>query len=118
MSGEVREIGEADFAAQVEGSATPVVVDFFSTECAPCEALAPIFERVAGEFGGRAAFVKIFRQGNRTLSERLAVKGSPTLLFYRDGQEVGARLAGEIKRSQLKAAVQAMLGDAPAEARP
>ena len=118
MSGEVREIGEADFAAQVEGAGTPVVVDFFSTDCAPCEALAPIYERVAGEFGGRAAFVKIFRQGNRTLSERLAVKGSPTLLFYRDGKEAAPRLAGELKRSQLKAAVRALLGDPPAEPRP
>jgi thioredoxin-like negative regulator of GroEL len=118
MSGEVREIGEADFAAQVEGSTTPVVVDFFSTECAPCEALAPVYERVAGEFGGKAAFVKIFRQGNRALSERLGVKGSPTLLFYRDGKEAAPRLAGEIKRSQIKAAVQALLGDPLAEVRP
>ena len=42
-----------------------VVVDFYSTECPPCEALAPKFENLASLYGNDIKFLKIFRQQNR-----------------------------------------------------
>jgi thiol-disulfide isomerase/thioredoxin len=109
MSG-IQEISEVDYEAAVLGADGPVVLDFFSTECPPCEALAPKYEAVAEQFAGRVRFLKIFRQGNRSLAQRLGVIGSPTVLFYRAGTEVGDRLTGEIKRSELKERVQDLLG--------
>jgi thiol-disulfide isomerase/thioredoxin len=103
------EITAAEFDSQVLASPEPVVLDFYSTECPPCEALAPKFEAVAQGFAGRARFLKIFRQGNRDLAQRLGVTGSPTLVFFKSGVEVGSRLSGEIKRTELKAAVEALL---------
>lgn len=115
MSAYVKEIAASEFEAEVLGAREPVVLDFFSTECPPCEALAPKFEAVAEAFAGRARFLKIFRQGNRELATRLGVSGSPTLLFFVGGREVGARMSGEdIKRSALKAAVEAMVAPASA----
>lgn len=111
MSDHVREITAADFEREVSAAGQPVVLDFFSTECPPCEALAPKFEAVAGQFEGRARFLKIFRQGNRELAQKLGVSGSPTLVFFdAKGQENGPRLSGdEIKRSSIKAQVEALL---------
>jgi thiol-disulfide isomerase/thioredoxin len=109
MSENVREIQAAQYEAEVLGAPQPVVLDFFSTECPPCEALAPKFEAVADQFKGRARFIKIFRQGNRDLAAKLAVTSSPTLLFYKGGKEVGSRLTGDIKRSEIKQTVEAML---------
>jgi thioredoxin-related protein len=51
----------------------------------------------------------MFRQGNRDLATRLSVTGSPTLLFFKGGKEVGTRLSGDIKRSELKQAVESLL---------
>ena len=110
MSANVREIQASDYEREVTGAAGPVVLDFFSTECPPCEALAPKYEAVADQFAGRVTFLKIFRQGNRELAARLGVSGSPTLVFFKNGQEQGQRLTGEIKRSEIKAAVEALLG--------
>jgi len=109
MSENVREIQAAQYEAEVLGAPQPVVLDFFSTECPPCEALAPKFEAVADQFKGRARFIKIFRQGNRDLAAKLAVTSSPTLLFYKGGKEVGSRLTGDIKRSEIKQTVEAIL---------
>lgn len=111
MSQHVKEITQADYEREVLGAGEPVVLDFYSTECPPCEALAPKFEAVAEHFAGKARFVKIFRQGNRDLAQRLGVTGSPTLIFYdRQGQERGERMGGEdIKRTVLKAQVEALL---------
>ncbi len=112
MNPHVKEIGQADYEKEVlEASRKqPVVLDFYSTECPPCEALAPKYEAVAEQLAGRAAFVKIFRQGSRELAQKLGVTGSPTLIFFAGGVEVGDRLSGEeIKRSAIKQQVEALL---------
>lgn len=110
MSDAVREITAQDYEGEVLAADRPVVLDFYSTECPPCEALAPKLEAVAEAYAGRARFLKIFRQGNRALATRLGVTGSPTLVFFKGGAEVGERMTGEeIKRSALKAQVEALL---------
>ncbi len=110
MSANVREIQASDYERDVVGAGQPVVLDFFSTECAPCEALAPKYEAVADQFAGKVSFFKVFRQGNRELAARLGVSSSPTLVFFKNGQEQGQRLTGDIKRSEIKGAVEALLG--------
>ncbi len=112
MSEHVHEISQSDYEQAVSAASGPIVLDFFSTECPPCEALAPKYEALAEQFGGRVQFLKIFRQGNRELAQKLGVTGSPTLVFYRDGAETGERLTGEIKRSELKQRLAALAGEA------
>lgn len=109
MSFLIPEIDAAAFEREVLAHTGPVAVDFYSSECAPCEALAPKFEAVAELYGQDIKFVKIFRQNNRSLAESLAVKASPTVLFFDKGRELGQRLAGGIKRSELVAQVDQLI---------
>jgi len=60
-------------------------------------------------YGNEIKFMKIFRQGNRDLAEKLGVKSSPTLLFYNNGLEVSIRLTGGIKRSDIIRNLDSML---------
>ncbi|MCP4132204.1 MAG: FAD-dependent oxidoreductase [bacterium] len=78
-----------------------VVVDFYSTECPPCEALAAKYEGLSEIYGNDIKFIKIFRQENRELAESLKISSSPTVLFYKNGKQVGGTLSGGIKRSDL-----------------
>jgi thioredoxin-like negative regulator of GroEL len=113
MSENVKEIGQAEYDSEVVEASRqqPVVLDFYSTECPPCEALAPKYESVAEQFAGKARFLKIFRQGNRELAAKLGVTGSPTLVFFKGGVEVGDRMSGEeIKKTALKAQVESLVG--------
>jgi thiol-disulfide isomerase/thioredoxin len=110
MSDTVREIHQSEFDTAVAQASGPVVLDFFSSVCPPCEALAPKYEALAAQFGDRVRFLKVFRQGNRELAQRLGVTGSPTLLFFQGGAEVGDRLTGDIKRSELKERLAALAG--------
>jgi thiol-disulfide isomerase/thioredoxin len=112
MSDVVREIKQDEYEAAVTRTTGVAVLDFFSTECPPCEALAPKYEALAEQFAGRVQFLKIFRQGNRELSQQLGVTGSPTLVFFQGGAEVGERLTGDIKRSELKQRLAALVGEA------
>lgn len=115
MSELIQELDESALP-KVIASEKAVVVDFYSSECPPCEALAPKYEALAAQYGGDVKFVKIFRQQNRALADSLGVKGSPTVLFFQGGQEVGARLTGGIKRSGLIAGLNGLVGPRRASA--
>ena len=96
----MKEINSTEFESEVLQSGK-VVLDFYSTECPPCEALASKYENLSLLYGKDVKFLKIFRQQNRDLAEKLGVNGSPTLLFFNNGKEVGERLAGGIKRIDI-----------------
>jgi thioredoxin reductase (NADPH) len=96
----MREINQAEFELELNGHEN-LVLDFYSTECPPCEALAPKFESLSEIYKDEIRFVKIFRQGNRELAEKLGVKSSPTLLFFKNGKQTGSVLTGGIKKSDI-----------------
>lgn len=107
----MKEIASAEFDKEVlQGG--KVILDFYSTECPPCEALASKFEDLSNIYGEDIKFLKIFRQQNRELAEKLGVRSSPTLLFYDNGIEKAPRLHGGIKRSDIIHNLDTML---PAE---
>jgi thioredoxin reductase (NADPH) len=106
----MKEISTNEFNTEVLESGR-VVLDFYSTECPPCEALASKFEDLSKLYGNDIKFLKIYRQQNRDLAEKLSVKSSPTLLFYNEGKEIGERLSGGIKRSDIIHNLDLMLPD-------
>jgi len=107
----VKEIAQKDFDAEVVASKVPVVLDFYAVESKACETLAPRYAAVAAKFAGRIRFLKILRVANAQLAADLNVTTSPTVVFFNAGEEQHERLSGEdIKRTDLKARVEAMLG--------
>jgi len=93
-----------------------VVVDFYSTDCPPCEALAPKFDSCAGLYESDIKFVKIFRQDNRELATSLHVISSPSVLFFDEGLQVGPILTGGIKRTELITNLDLMISTERADA--
>ena len=57
----MKEINAVDFEKEVLNGGK-VVIDFYSTECAPCEALAPKCDAIAEMYGEKIKFLKTFRQ--------------------------------------------------------
>ena len=104
----MKEINASDFEQEVLNGGK-VVVDFYSTECPPCEAVAPKFEAMAELYGEKIKFVKIFRQGNRELASELGVSSSPTLLFFDNGKQVTDTISGGIKKSEIQERLDKML---------
>ncbi len=104
----MKEINSSEFEKEVLQS-EKVILDFYSTECPPCEALASKFEDLSRLYGNEIKFLKIFRQQNRDLAEKLGVKSSPTLLFFSKDKEVAPRLTGGIKRSDIIRNLDSML---------
>jgi len=106
----MKEINANEFGVEVlEGG--KVALDFYSTECPPCDALAPKFDGLSELYGNDVKFLKIFRQQNKEIADKLGVKSSPTILFFDNGKEVAERLAGGIKRSEIIHNLDKMLPD-------
>jgi thioredoxin reductase (NADPH) len=104
----MKEITAAEFDTEVLAGGK-VVLDFYSTECPPCEAVAPKFEGLSALYGKHIKFLKIFRQQNKPLAEKLGVKSSPTLLFFDNGVQLPGTLSGGIKRSDIIKHLDAMI---------
>lgn len=74
---------------EVLGEGTSVLVDFYADWCYPCKALTPVLEQLAGEKGDGLKIVKLDTDRYQEFSEELGVRTIPTLIYFRDGLEVG-----------------------------
>ncbi|MFC1766453.1 DUF6132 family protein [Planctomycetota bacterium] len=77
-----------DFQQQVMNAEQPVVVDFYSDYCPPCKTLAPIIEKLAADYQGRAVVAKVDVRKLPEIAQQFNIYGTPTVLFLQNGQEV------------------------------
>jgi thioredoxin 1 len=101
----IKNVGDADFDAEVLKSGEPVLVDFWAEWCGPCKAIGPIVDQVAQEYSGRLKVVKLNIDHNPGTPRQYAVRGIPTLMLFKDGK-VAATQVGAVNRSQLSQFVQ------------
>ena len=109
VAGRVNPLGDRDFGARVELSSQPVLVDFYSPTCGPCQMLAPVLDSLAARFSGRLLIYKINTAIEQATAARLGIRGVPTLIFFKHGGEVD-RVVGAIPEDDLARRIQAFLG--------
>lgn len=103
------EVSESSFEAEVLKSESPVLVDFWAGWCMPCKMLAPVVDQIAAEFDGRVKVVKVDVDANQALASKYGVRGIPTLLVLKDGQEID-RIVGAQPKTTIAAKLDGILG--------
>ena len=93
-------VTDANFAAEVEGSPLPVLLDMWAPWCGPCVMVAPVIEELAAEMAGRVRVAKLNVDENPATAARFGVQSIPTLLLLKGGRELD-RIVGV----QSKAAI-------------
>ena len=89
----ITELTSANFHDFTDG-----IIDFWATWCGPCRMLSPILDEIAEENGYDIGKVNIDEEPGLAREHRVAA--IPTLIFMRDGQEVG-RSTGYLPKDAL-----------------
>lgn len=97
------ELNRDTFAAEVEQSNGPVLVDFWATWCGPCRMLAPVIEELSAERPDLKV-CKVDIDQNPELAQRFGVMSIPTVILFRDGK-AAATSVGLMPKEKLVAAL-------------
>ncbi len=108
----VKLVNQSQFESEVAQPGRPVVVDFYATWCGPCKRLSPMLDELAGPLSNQINFLKVDIDQSAALAQRYGVQGVPTLIFLRNGTEVG-RQVGLSSKDELRARLSSLISEAP-----
>jgi len=97
-----------NFQETIKNSQQLVMVDFWASWCAPCRMLAPVVEEIAKDYEGKLAVGKLNVDENPNTASSFGVMSIPTLIFFKNGQEV-ERIIGFQPKEALQKVIDYLL---------
>lgn len=95
------EVTDDNFSELVVSSKDPVVVDFYAEWCGPCVRLAPVLEELTREHSDTFLAGKLNIDENPRTTGRYGIRSLPTLIVFKNGQELG-RIVGGMPKEFLE----------------
>lgn len=95
------QVSDANFDAEVLGSARPVLVDFWAEWCPPCKAMDPVLDQLSVDLAEKVKIVKLDVDSNPSTVVRYNVRAMPTLMVFKDGEPADLKVGAGQSRAQL-----------------
>jgi thioredoxin 1 len=102
----IEELSEDQFDAAISGELT--LVDFWAPWCGPCRMQGPILEQVAKSIDGQAKIVKVNIDDAGKTAEKFDVQTIPTLVLFKEGNEVRRFVGMQAKEILVDAILSAV----------
>ena len=107
MAGEIRDVTDANFDAEVLESESPVLVDFWAPWCGPCRVVAPVLDELNSEREDLRV-VKVNVDENQQTAVRFEILSIPTIILFKNGQ-VAKKVIGAMPKARLEAELEPVL---------
>ncbi|HLI71308.1 MAG TPA: thioredoxin domain-containing protein [Ktedonobacteraceae bacterium] len=101
-------VSNEDFAEKVLQAPQMAVVNFSSARSSSCQIFEPEFAAIGQEYQGRVTFAQVDVDSNEELINQYTVEGIPTLIFFKNGQEIN-RIKGIVMRDRLRRQIEGAL---------
>ena len=98
------DLTKENFQAEITKSDKPVLVDFWAVWCGPCQMMAPILHELETEMPD-VQIGKVNVDEQIDLARQFRVVSIPTLIIFKNGQEV-QRMVGVTSKEELKDALK------------
>ena len=95
------ELGDHDFHDFVKQAPLPVMVDFFSPTCGPCQTMIPIVNAMARDHLNKFIIAKVDTSKNQQIALFFNIRGVPTFMFFKDGALTN-QISGAVSRNILE----------------
>jgi thioredoxin 1 len=98
----VANVTDQEFQASVLDSQTPVLVDFWAEWCVPCHMVSPVVEEIGLENAEKLRVMKLNIDENPDVTRKYGVMSIPSLILFKEGQEVARVVGARPKDAILK----------------
>ncbi|BBD07530.1 thioredoxin TrxC [Desulfovibrio ferrophilus] len=89
LSGSVTDLNAQTFDRFITKNDLPVLVDFWSASCGPCQMMAPAYSQAATLLAPKIRLAKLQTDTNQAIASRYAIMSVPTMILFKGGQEAG-----------------------------
>jgi thioredoxin 1 len=110
MAGNLTDVTDNNFQAEVLESEKPVLVDFWAAWCGPCRVVAPVLEEIASERDD-LRIVKLNVDENQQTAANFEVLSIPTMILFKNGQ-VAKKIIGAYPKRRLESELESELSAA------
>ncbi|HWM09164.1 MAG TPA: thioredoxin [Solirubrobacteraceae bacterium] len=100
MAGNITDVTDNTFQAEVLESDKPVLVDFWAPWCGPCRVVSPILEEI-NEAREDVVVKKVNIDDNMEIAGKYGILAIPTMILFRNGAEA-ARIQGAMPRKRIE----------------
>jgi thioredoxin 1 len=105
-----KKLVDQDFQKNVLEAKGVVVIDFWASWCGPCKVLGPVIDEISDELQDRATIFKLNVDEETETAIKLNIRGLPTVVILKNGQEVD-RIVGSMPKEVIKKAITDKLID-------
>ncbi|MFH1058770.1 MAG: thioredoxin [Pseudomonadota bacterium] len=108
MAGNVLQVTDDTFEAEVLKSDLPVLVDFWASWCGPCRAIAPVVEELSEQYSGKVKVAKLNVDESPKTPGQYGIRAITTLIMFKAGA-VADQITGAVSKSHIEQALNKLL---------
>jgi len=96
------------FDKHINGSAVPILVEFWASWCPPCKMMEPLLSELASEYNECIVIAKINTDQNPQISQHYSIMGVPAFMMFHNNNH-SQPIVGAQSKKKLQTLIETVL---------